>query len=54
MGHDVAKNSDGFIIRQNAIQQNIPLITSLDTATSTINRFGKSFIYNNELKIEKS
>ena len=36
MGHDVAKNSDGFIIRQNAIQQNIPLITSLDTARALL------------------
>ncbi|WP_278952492.1 carbamoyl-phosphate synthase large subunit [Lactobacillus apis] len=36
MGHDMAKNSDGFIIRQNAIQQNIPLITSLDTARALL------------------
>lgn len=32
MGHDLEKNTDGFIIRQTAIQQNIPLITALDTA----------------------
>ncbi|WEV44272.1 carbamoyl-phosphate synthase large subunit [Lactobacillus sp. ESL0684] len=36
MGHDVAKNSDGFIIRQVAIQQNVPLITSLDTAQALL------------------
>lgn len=31
MGHDYAKNSDGFIIRQTAIEHNIPLLTALDT-----------------------
>ena len=36
MGHDLAKTSDGFIIRQTAIQQNIPLITSLDTARALL------------------
>lgn len=36
MGHDVAKNSDGFIIRQAAINQNIPLITSFDTARALL------------------
>ena len=36
MGHDLAKTSDGFIIRQAAIQQNIPLITSLDTARALL------------------
>lgn len=36
MGHDLAKNSDGFIIRQTAIQQNIPLLTSLDTARALL------------------
>ncbi|WEV40896.1 carbamoyl-phosphate synthase large subunit [Lactobacillus sp. ESL0681] len=36
MGHDVAKSSDGFIIRQVAIQQNVPLITSLDTAQALL------------------
>lgn len=36
MGHDVAKTSDGFIIRQAAIQQNIPLITSFDTARALL------------------
>lgn len=36
MGHDIAKNSDGFIIRQAAIQQNIPLLTSLDTARALL------------------
>ncbi|TSO26544.1 carbamoyl-phosphate synthase large subunit [Lactobacillus sp. LL6] len=36
MGHDLEKNSDGFIIRQTAIQQNIPLITALDTAKALL------------------
>lgn len=36
MGHDIAKTSDGFIIRQAAIQQNIPLLTSLDTARALL------------------
>lgn len=36
MGHDIARNSDGFIIRQAAIQQNIPLLTSLDTARALL------------------
>ena len=29
MGHDIEKNSDGFIIRQMAIQQNVPLLLHL-------------------------
>lgn len=36
MGHDVEKNSDGFIIRQMAIQQNVPLLTALDTADALL------------------
>ena len=36
MGHDIDKTSDGFIIRQAAINQNIPLITSLDTARALL------------------
>ncbi len=36
MGHDVEKNSDGFIIRQTAIQQNVPLLTALDTANALL------------------
>lgn len=36
MGHDVEKNSDGFIIRQVTIQQNIPLLTALDTAEALL------------------
>lgn len=36
MGHDLEKNSDGFIIRQKAIQQNVPLITALDTASALL------------------
>ncbi|MGQ5709374.1 carbamoyl-phosphate synthase large subunit [Lactobacillus sp. PSON] len=36
MGHDLEKNTDGFIIRQTAIQQNIPLITALDTADALL------------------
>ena len=30
------KNSDGFIIRQMAIQQNVPLLTALDTADALL------------------
>lgn len=36
MGHDLEKNSDGFIIRKTAIQQNIPLLTALDTADALL------------------
>ena len=36
MGHDIEKNSDGFIIRQVAIGQNVPLITALDTADALL------------------
>ena len=36
MGHDLEKTSDGFIIRQTAIQQNVPLITALDTAKALL------------------
>lgn len=36
MGHDLEKNSDGFIIRQTAIQQNVPLLTALDTAKALL------------------
>ncbi|OZG48632.1 carbamoyl-phosphate synthase large subunit [Bombiscardovia coagulans] len=45
MGHDIAKNSDGFIIRQAAINHNIPLITSLDTAQALLTALeNRSFI----------
>ena len=36
MGHDIEKNSDGFIIRQMTIQQNVPLLTALDTADALL------------------
>lgn len=36
MGHDVTQNSDGFVIRQAAIQQNIPLLTSVDTVKALL------------------
>ena len=36
MGHDIEKNSDGFIIRQMAIQQNVPLLTALDTTDALL------------------
>ena len=36
MGHDLEKTSDGFIIRQTAIQQNVPLVTALDTADALL------------------
>ncbi|MCT7895321.1 MAG: carbamoyl-phosphate synthase large subunit, partial [Lactobacillus gasseri] len=36
MGHDIEKNSDGFIIRRMAIQQNVPLLTALDTADALL------------------
>lgn len=36
MGHDYAKNSDGFIIRQTAIEHNIPLLTALDTVDALL------------------
>lgn len=36
MGHDVAKTSDGFIIRQVAIAHNVPLLTALDTVRALL------------------
>ncbi|WP_290034104.1 carbamoyl-phosphate synthase large subunit [Ligilactobacillus cholophilus] len=36
MGHDIEHNSDGFIIRQSAIQHNIPLVTALSTADALL------------------
>lgn len=36
MGHDQSHNSDGFIIRQAAIQHNIPLLTALRTADALL------------------
>ena len=36
MGEDVAKNSDGFLIRQTAIAHNILLLTSLDTVEALL------------------
>lgn len=36
MGHDQDHNSDGFIIRQAAIQHNIPLLTALKTADALL------------------
>ncbi|MBN7275259.1 carbamoyl-phosphate synthase large subunit [Ligilactobacillus pobuzihii] len=36
MGTDVAKNSDGFMIRQNAVAHNIVLLTSLDTVEALL------------------
>ena len=36
MGHDYQKNSDGFIIRQTAIEHNVPLLTALDTVDALL------------------
>ena len=36
MGTDQSHNSDGFIIRQNAIRYNVPLLTSLKTADALL------------------
>ncbi|MDO4903678.1 MAG: carbamoyl-phosphate synthase large subunit [Limosilactobacillus sp.] len=36
MGHDYTKNSDGFIIRQTAIEHNVPLLTALDTVDALL------------------
>ena len=45
MGHDIEKNSDGFIIRQMAIQQNVPLLTALDTADALLTSLeNRSFV----------
>ncbi|MBP2057210.1 methylglyoxal synthase [Lactobacillus colini] len=45
MGHDLEKNSDGFIIRQLAIQQNVPLLTALDTADALLTSLeNRSFV----------
>ena len=36
MGHDYQKNSDGFVIRQTAIEHNVPLLTALDTVDALL------------------
>ncbi|GIC72583.1 carbamoyl-phosphate synthase large subunit [Limosilactobacillus fermentum] len=36
MGHDDEKNSDGFIIRQTAIEHHVPLLTTLDTVDALL------------------
>ncbi|WP_093626215.1 carbamoyl-phosphate synthase large subunit [Limosilactobacillus gorillae] len=36
MGHDDEKNSDGFIIRQTAIEHHVPLLTALDTVAALL------------------
>jgi carbamoyl-phosphate synthase large subunit len=36
MGHDDEKNSDGFIIRQAAIEHHVPLLTALDTVAALL------------------
>ncbi|MEK1351796.1 carbamoyl-phosphate synthase large subunit [Limosilactobacillus fermentum] len=36
MGHDDEKNSDGFIIRQTAIEHHVPLLTALDTVNALL------------------
>ncbi|WP_282708999.1 carbamoyl-phosphate synthase large subunit [Ligilactobacillus sp. Marseille-Q7487] len=36
MGHDLEQTSDGFVIRQTAIEHNIPLLTSLNTADALL------------------
>ena len=36
MGHDYQKTSDGFIIRQTAIEHNVPLLTALDTVDALL------------------
>lgn len=36
MGHDYEKNSDGFVIRQTAIEHNVPLLTALDTVNALL------------------
>lgn len=44
MGHDHDVASDGFVIRQTAIEHNIPLITSLNTADALLTALeGRSF-----------
>ena len=36
MEHDYEKASDGFVIRQTAIEHNIPLLTALDTVNALL------------------
>ena len=36
MEHDYKKASDGFVIRQTAIEHNIPLLTALDTVNALL------------------
>lgn len=36
MGHDYEQNSDGFIIRQTAIEHHIPVVTPLDTVDALL------------------
>ena len=49
MGHDQAHNSDGFIIRQAAIQHNIPLLTALRTADALLKAMEKRTFMTNAL-----
>ena len=44
MGHDYEHTSDGFIIRQTAIEHNVPLLTALDTVAAVLKSLeGRSF-----------
>lgn len=44
MGHDYEHTSDGFIIRQTAIEHNVPLLTALDTVDALLRSLeGRSF-----------
>lgn len=36
MGHDLEANSDGYIIRQTAIEHNVPVLTSLNTVEAMV------------------
>lgn len=49
MGHDQAHNSDGFIIRQTAIQHNVPLLTALKTADALLKALESRSLMTNAL-----
>lgn len=49
MGESRGNHSDGYIIRQNAVLNSVPLYTSLDTANAILKVLEKRFISVNAL-----
>jgi len=49
LGESRSQHSDGYIIRQNAVLNSVPLYTSLDTANAILKVLEKRFISVNPL-----